>query len=106
MRTIMFLPLALTLATAGAATADKHGDYDAKLAAEHQAKIDKALQGLHEVGQQSCINLHDATDTVRAGDTIIYKAGGHTAYVNHTSGGCFGLDNGDAIIAKLANHIK
>ncbi|MGE6155631.1 hypothetical protein ACQJ25_27040, partial [Klebsiella pneumoniae] len=87
-RTVLFIPLALVLATASAAAGDSRADRQAREAAAHQATIAAALKGLHPAGKQDCINLRDAQSTVRAGDTIIYKdAGRRRAYVTETSGG-------------------
>ena len=93
------LPTLLLVAGGVALSADQHG-YRAREAAEDQAHLDKYLAGLTPGKPQNCIDSHRSYETLRAGDTILYKFSPRLIYRTDTGGGCFGLRRGDAIITK------
>ena len=93
------LPLLLLVGGSAAMSADQHG-YRAREAARDQAQLDKSLAGLTPGKPQNCIDSHRVYDTVRAGDTILYKYSPRLVYRTDTDGGCFGLRRGDAIVTK------
>lgn len=98
------LPALLLIGGTAALSADTHG-YQARRAAEAQAGIDKALAGLVPGKPQDCL-YQDRTgyQTLRFGDTILYKKSRREIYRVDTGGGCFGLDRGDAIITKTTTN--
>ncbi len=63
-------------------------------------KLAVALKGLSPGKPQDCIDLRDANDTTRIGDTILYRLGSKRLYRTDTSGGCFGLARGDILVTK------
>jgi hypothetical protein len=93
------LPLLLLVGGTAALSADQNG-YRAREAARDQAQLNKYLAGLTPGKPVTCIDSHRSYDTLRAGDTILYKYGPKLIYRTDTGGGCFGLRNGDAIITK------
>lgn len=97
------LPALLLVGGTAALSADTRG-YEARRAAEAQIGIDKALAGLTPGKPQNCL-YQDRTgyQTLRFGDTILYKKSRKQIYRVDTGGGCFGLDRGDAIITKTTS---
>jgi hypothetical protein len=93
------LPALLLVAGGVALSADKNS-YRAREAAEAQAKLDKYLAGLTPGKPVDCIEAHRTYETLRAGDTILYKYSPKLIYRTDTGGGCFGLSRGDAIITE------
>ena len=95
----LILPALLLLGGATALSADS-GDYAAKQAAREQADLDHQLAGLVPGKPQTCIDQRRLTDTIRVGDTLLYKMSGREIYRTDTGGGCFGLRRGDAIVTR------
>lgn len=94
------LPALLLIGGTAALSADTRG-YEARRAATEQAGLDKALAGLVPGRPQNCL-YQDRTgfETLRFGDTILYKKSRNEVYRVDTGGGCFGLRRGDAIVTK------
>lgn len=92
------LPAVLLFASTAALSSD-HG-YAAKQAAADQVALDKALAGLTPAKPQQCLDLYHSYDTQRIGDTILYKVSRRELYRADTTGGCYGLRRGDAIITS------
>lgn len=95
----LILPALLLIGGSAALSADDRG-YRAREAAQDRVELDKQLAGLVPGKPQSCIEPYRLNDTSRVGDTILYKASRREIYRNDTSGGCFGLRRGDAIVTK------
>ncbi len=100
MRWLLILPAFLVFGaaptSAGLATHEQQRIAD-------EQELAKALNGLTPSKPQTCINLRDARDTQRVGDTILYKVGRKLIYRTDTNGGCFGLDRGDIIVTRTFN---
>lgn len=94
------LPALLLIGGSAALSADTRGA-EARRAAAEQARLDKALAGLVPGRPQSCL-YQDRTgyETLRFGDTILYRKSRNEIYRTDTGGGCFGLSRGDAIVTK------
>lgn len=100
-----FILPALLLVTGTAALSGDQG-YRQRQAAKDQRELDRALAGLVPGKPQSCIDQTRFLDTQRIGDTILYKYSRNNLYRSDTSGGCFGLSRGDAIVTKtVTGHI-
>jgi hypothetical protein len=95
-------PLLLLAAGSAALSAD-HSAERAREAAKDQAQLDKYLAGLTPGKPQDCIEQYPTYETLRAGNTILYRYGAHLIYRTDTDGGCFGLRRGDAIITETFN---
>lgn len=91
---------ALLLVAGGATLAAGQHDWRAREAARNEATLDKALAGLRPGQPVSCIPAARHYDTIRAGDTLLYRESGRRIYRTDTGGGCFGLSRGDAIVTK------
>lgn len=98
---LLMVAALLLLGGAGDARADKAGAVRASAeAAENAAKLAKLLNGLTPGAAQECILLRDVPSTDTVGDTILYRANRKLVYRTDTSGGCFGLARGDAIVTR------
>ncbi|MFA5988290.1 MAG: hypothetical protein WC803_01625 [Sphingomonas sp.] len=75
----------------------------AKLAAKEAnsaQKIAARLEGLVPGKPMDCLDTHRLGTAERFGNTILYVASRKLIYRNDTSGGCFGLERGDAIVTS------
>ncbi|CAN5346922.1 hypothetical protein BH10PSE15_BH10PSE15_06080 [soil metagenome] len=93
----LLLSTALLFAGSAALSAD-HGRA-AREAVATQARLDTALAGLVPGKPQQCLELSGMSyETERIGDTILYKLSRQSLVRADTTGGCNGLDRGDAIV--------
>lgn len=94
------LPALLLIGGTAALSADTRG-YAARRDAAERAKLDKALEGLVPGRPQDClVQDRSGYETLRFGDTILYKKSRNEIYRTDTGGGCFGLRRGDAIVTR------
>lgn len=80
-------------ATAGAATEQRTDRYQ-------QAKLERALKGLHPGKPQRCVSRDRVTELRGFDGEILYVAGRDKLWRNKTSGNCGGLARGDIIVTK------
>lgn len=93
------------LLMAGSAALSTDSGWQARQAANDQAGLARALSGLTPDPPIDCVNewrLRD-TPTARFGDTIVYQVSRREVYRTDTSGGCFGLRQGDAVVTETTN---
>lgn len=94
-----FVLPALLLVSGTAALSGDQG-YRQRQAAKDQLALDRALAGLVPGTPKQCIDQRRFFDTQRVGDTILYKYSRREIYRTDTSGGCFGMRSGDAIVTR------
>lgn len=97
------LPVVLLCAGTAALSSDHVSSMRGRAArqtAADQARIDTALSGLVPGEPRQCLDGHERYETERIGSTILYKQGRGLVYRADTSGGCRGLDQGDAIVSE------
>ncbi|WP_232283441.1 hypothetical protein [Sphingomonas sp. PAMC 26617] len=93
------VPLLLLVAGSSSLFADD-GGRRARDAEKDRTELAKQLAGLTPGKPQQCMPLGRSSDSARVGDTILYKLNRNDIYRTDTSGGCFGLRRGDAIVTR------
>lgn len=93
------VPFLLLVAGSSALSADDRGFRD-RQAEKDRTELAKQLSGLTPGKPQQCMLQRGNSETVRIGDTILYKFNRKDVYRTDTNGGCFGLARGDAIITR------
>lgn len=93
------IALVAILATGCAATPAQQARV-ADATATTEAKLVSALHGYTAGSPQSCIDRRRAVGMEAYGDTLVYKFSNRLLYRTKTSGGCFGLDRGNALVVR------
>ena len=93
------LPLVLLIGGSSALSAD-NGAARQRQEAKDAAELSRQLAGLVPGRPEQCMQQRQYTDSTRVGDTILYKFNRSDVYRTDTSGGCFGLRRGDAIVTR------
>lgn len=98
MRWMLILPALIFVGSAGASTGPSK--LSQQQAADQQ-KLAALLEGFSPVETNNCVSertLNGGSD--RVGDTILYRVSPKLIYRNDTSGGCFGLAQGDILVTR------
>jgi len=98
MRWMLILPALIFVGSAG--TSAGPSKLSQRQAADQQ-KLEALLQGFSPTETNDCVSermLNGGSD--RVGDTILYRVSRKLVYRNDTSGGCFGLAQGDILVTR------
>jgi hypothetical protein len=71
---------------------------DAKAAT--QAALNRELAGLTPTETRDCMDNFQSSSLKAYGSTLVYSVSSKLKYVNETSGGCEGIENGDILVTK------
>jgi hypothetical protein len=94
------LPLMALLA--GCAATPEQIASDDRRNARDEEKLARELAGLVPGRPTACVNTRNLNVQV-FGDRLLYKSSNRRAYLNQTTGGCFGLRRDDIIVTQSFN---